>query len=162
MCSEDRPSLLFVHGAWLGAWTYENYLRYFESKGIPAAAIDLRGHGGLPQDDRFLTSGQREMAEDVVEACARLGEVVLVGHSAGAAVAAVAASRGASVGLVLLAPSPPAQLPGLERLSAEPEGAPVPPGPLAQIRLKFVPNHDDVAAQAFAARIEQPVVWKFC
>ncbi|WP_340110038.1 alpha/beta hydrolase [Pikeienuella sp. HZG-20] len=148
------PTILFVHGAWLGAWTFENFLGYFAERGVGCAAIDLRGHGGLAQDDVFLASGQREMAEDVVEACEAIGgDVVVAGHSAGAAVAAIAASRFPTVGLVLLAPSPPGQLPGLEPQAPVPDGRPFAPGSIEHVKRKFVPNFSHQEAVDFAGRL---------
>lgn len=153
--------ILFVHGAWLGSWIYANYVGYFARQGVPCATIDLRGHGGLEQNALFMRSGQSEMAQDVVEACAAIGgDVILAGHSAGAAIAALAASRYPSSGLILLAPSPPGQLPGLAALPAEPENALVLPGTVDRIQEKFVPNLDRGAAEAFAMRLvgESPVL----
>lgn len=37
--------LLFVHGAWHGAWCWENFLPYFAGHGYEAHALSLRGHG---------------------------------------------------------------------------------------------------------------------
>lgn len=145
----DRPVLLFVHGAYHGAWCYENYARYFSAVGLTCAAIDLRGHGGLPQNDLFVRSGQREMAEDVVEAVHTLGrEVVLVGHSAGGAVAAVAATQVSCVGLILLAPAPPAQLPGLVKLPEVDKAGPVAPPDKPITHRRFFPNHTRAASDA--------------
>lgn len=152
--SKRHPTILFVHGAWLGAWVFRNYEKYFSEFGVPIALIDLRGHGGLSQDELFLASGQQEMADDVVEACAVIDrEMIIAGHSAGAAVAAVAASRCSSKGLILLAPSPPAQLLGLLPCKAEIEGEAVRPGPLEKIRKKFVPNLSLEEAEVFASKL---------
>lgn len=152
-CCAD-PWLLFVHGAFHGAWCYENYLRFFSDAGVRVAAIDLRGHGGLPQDELFIRSGAREMAEDVIEACGRLhDEVILVGHSAGGLVAGLAASRFPTVGLILLAPSPPGQLPGLEPLPPEPEDAPVLPYDEAEVRRRWLPNHAGRDISDYLARL---------
>ncbi|HIC81784.1 MAG TPA: hypothetical protein EYP07_12600, partial [Kiloniellaceae bacterium] len=61
----EGPALLFVHGAHHGAWCFAAYLAFFDALGIPAAALDLRGHGGLPQDAAFCRQGVAAMAEDV-------------------------------------------------------------------------------------------------
>ena len=43
-----RPTpLLFVHGAWHGAWCWdEHFLDFFAAHGYAAHALSLRGHGG--------------------------------------------------------------------------------------------------------------------
>jgi len=37
--------LLFVHGAWHGAWCWQNFLPYFAGHGYETHALSLRGHG---------------------------------------------------------------------------------------------------------------------
>ena len=42
----DKPPLLFVHGAWHGAWCWDEYfLDFFADKGYRSVALSLRGHG---------------------------------------------------------------------------------------------------------------------
>ena len=148
--TDNGPSLLFVHGSWHGAWCFENYLNFFAATGIGAAALDLRGHGGLKQDDLFVASGQCEMADDVCEAVSALDRpVVVVGHSAGAAIAAQAATRTTLPGLVLLAPSPPAQIPGLKKLPEVPDGKPCPPPDFQTARRRFYPNSSEAEARTY-------------
>lgn len=145
----DRPVLVFVHGAYHGAWCYESYARYFSAAGLTCAAVDLRGHGQLPQDALFIRSGQREMAEDVVEAVHTLGrEVVLVGHSAGGAVVAAAAMQLRCAGMILLTPAPPGQLPGLSKLPEVDDSGPVPPPDKDTVHRRFFPNHSRAASDA--------------
>lgn len=137
------PALLFVHGGYHGAWCWMPLLRIVAERGVAAAAVDLRGHGGLPQGPQFVTEGVREMAADVVAAARALGgPVILVGHSVGALVAMAAAADLALAGLVLLAPSPPGQLAGLQPIDPYPEGAVVPPPPAEVARRKFLGGAD--------------------
>ena len=43
----NKPPILLVHGAWHGAWCWEDtYLDYFSEVGHETWAMDLRGHGG--------------------------------------------------------------------------------------------------------------------
>ena len=45
--SSNKPPILLVHGAWHGAWCWEEtYLDYFADAGRETWAMDLRGHGG--------------------------------------------------------------------------------------------------------------------
>ncbi len=141
----NRPVLLFVHGAHHGAWCFAAYLAFFDALGIPAAALDLRGHGGLPQDAAFCRQGVAEMAGDVAAACALLGpRVVPVGHSAGALITAFAAMRQPVAGLGLLAPSPPGNLPQAARVDAVFDGSPLPVPPLAAAQARYL---DETAAR---------------
>ena len=48
-----RP-LLFVHGAFAGAWCWaEHFLPYFAKQGFRACALSLSGHGGSPGRERL-------------------------------------------------------------------------------------------------------------
>jgi pimeloyl-ACP methyl ester carboxylesterase len=80
-----RPHpLLFVHGAWHGAWCWEErLLPFFADAGYEAYALDLRGHGDDPQPVR---RGMRiaDYAADLDAAVRSLDRApVLVGHSMG-------------------------------------------------------------------------------
>ena len=42
-----RTPVLFVHGAYTGAWCWaEHFLDWFAAAGHPAHAVSLSGHGG--------------------------------------------------------------------------------------------------------------------
>ena len=44
--AEEKTPVLFVHGAWHGAWCGdEHFLDFFADKGYRAVALSLRGHG---------------------------------------------------------------------------------------------------------------------
>ena len=78
---------------------------------------------------------------------------IVVGHSAGGAIAALAASRMMLPGLVLLAPSPPAQVPGLTKLPEVPDGKPCPPPDFETARRRFYPNFSESEARRFYAML---------
>jgi len=84
----SKPPLLFVHGAYVGAWCWEeHFLDWFAQQGYDAHAVSLRGHGKSPGRDRLDDFGLAEYAEDVARAVAGLPRPpVLVGHSMGALV----------------------------------------------------------------------------
>lgn len=105
-----RPPLLFVHGAFCGAWIWqEHFLPYFAERGWEAAAVSLRGHGGSGRRDDLDHYGLRHFLDDVGEAMRRLKRpAVLIGHSMGGMVvqkAMDAAPPGApaAAGVVLMA-----------------------------------------------------------
>jgi non-heme chloroperoxidase len=84
----SKPPILFVHGAYVGAWCWEeHFLDWFAQHGYDAHAVSLRGHGKSVGRDRLDDFGLAEYAEDVAHAAAELPRPpVLVGHSMGALV----------------------------------------------------------------------------
>ncbi|MFZ5557109.1 MAG: alpha/beta hydrolase [Pseudomonadota bacterium] len=113
--------LLFVHGAFAGAWCWEDhFLPYFAGHGHPAYAVSLRGHGGSEGAERLAFSGLDDFADDVCAAAARLPAApLLVGHSMGGKVVERCLGRIAARGAVLMASVPPYGLgPSIWRLAA--------------------------------------------
>ena len=100
--------LLFVHGAWHGAWCWERFfLDYFAAQGFSAHALDLRDHGPGPAHRR---RGNRiaHYVADVAAAVDTLGgSAVLIGHSMGGFVLQKYLERYRAPGVVLLASVPP-------------------------------------------------------
>jgi len=108
-----KPALLFVHGAYVGAWCWDvHFLRYLAGCGFPSYALSLRGHGASGCDREFSMLGIDDYVDDVERIVAILGEVpVLIGHSMGGLVVArllgrSAASDSCALGAVLMAPVP--------------------------------------------------------
>ena len=77
--------LLFVHGAWHGAWCWAEYfLPYFAEHGYTSHAIDLRGHGKSEGANRLCWTGISHYVSDVGQIVDQLDEApVLIGHSMG-------------------------------------------------------------------------------
>jgi pimeloyl-ACP methyl ester carboxylesterase len=105
-----KPPLLLVHGVLTGSWLWTEFAAYLAERGWEAHAMNLRGH---------FTSAPAELedvrmadyADDVATAMRQLGRpAVLVTWGIGALAALLYAERNPSrvLGLVLLAPSPPA------------------------------------------------------
>lgn len=146
--TKERPALVFVHGSMHGAWCYSHWLKAAHEAGIAATAVDVRGHGGLPNEDLF-TAGFNEYGDDVAVIAQTFDHPpVLLGHSMGGLMVGVAATRAPVSGLVLLTPSPPANLPGAEAVTPVDETRPVPPANEKTVREKFLPNHEgqDISA----------------
>lgn len=84
-----RSPILFVHGAWHGAWCWnEFFMPYFAQHGWTTFAFSYRGHGASDGRDRLL----RNLAHHYVEDLAQTVETVerqtgrrpfLVAHSLG-------------------------------------------------------------------------------
>ena len=103
------PPLLFVHGAYTGAWCWdEHFLPWFARHGYDAHAVSLRGHGGSPVPGSLDLASVDDYVADVLEAAGRLGAPpVRIGHSMGAIVVQRAARRARASAMALLAPVPP-------------------------------------------------------
>lgn len=104
-----RTPLLFVHGAYVGAWCWdEHFLDWFAGQGYPAYAVSLRGHGQTGGRDRLNDFGLADYAEDVAEVAAGLPAApILIGHSMGALVVQKYLERApATPAMVLACPVP--------------------------------------------------------
>lgn len=150
----QTPRLLFVHGGFHGAWCWSPWLEHFAAHNIPAAAIDLTGHGGLQQPADFITLSLVDMARDVSAAARALGgDMILAGHSLGALTVMAAAAEVKPVGMILLAPAPPANVADVRLLPPFPTENPVAPPPPERARKWFFAGRDEVDAAAYAARL---------
>jgi pimeloyl-ACP methyl ester carboxylesterase len=100
---EGRPPVLFVPGFGHGAWAFaENWLEHTASRGFPAYAMSLRGHGASTSAPRPTL---RAYAHDVVQVATGLPRrAVLVGHGASGLVVANALARYPARAGVLVAP----------------------------------------------------------
>ena len=83
--SQHTTPLLFVHGAWHGAWCWENFLPYFAEHGYEAHALSLRGHGNSEGREGIRWySAARDYVEDVTKVVGGLkAPPILIGHSMG-------------------------------------------------------------------------------
>ncbi|MFO7959495.1 MAG: alpha/beta fold hydrolase [Nitriliruptoraceae bacterium] len=105
-----RPPLLFVHGAWHGAWAWqEHWLPAAAAAGWHGVAVSLRGHGTSERPTHFDRTTLRHYEHDVLQAITTLpAPPVLIGHSMGGVVVqrVLERYRAAPAG-VLLASLPP-------------------------------------------------------
>ena len=106
---EGSAPLLFIHGAFAGAWCWsESFLGFFGRQGRHAAAVSLRGHGGSEGHDALRRASLDDLADDVARAMASFGEPpVVVAHSLGGYLAQLLIRRADMRGLVLLGSLPP-------------------------------------------------------
>jgi len=105
-----KTPLLFVHGAWLGAWCWDvHFLDYFASRGYPAHAVSLRGHGTSEGRERLRWHRISDYVEDVAQAAQRLScPPIVIGHSMGGLIVQKYLEKHPAPAAVLLASVPPA------------------------------------------------------
>ena len=103
-----KPPLLLVHGALAGSWIWSSFAGYFAERGWEAHALNFRGHYTSDIADLADVS-MRDYADDIGVAIRQLGRPpVLIGWGIGALASMLYAEHNRVLGLVLLAPSPPA------------------------------------------------------
>jgi pimeloyl-ACP methyl ester carboxylesterase len=80
-----NPPILFIHGAFSGAWCWQEYfLPYFAQQGYPAYAISLRGHGNSQGNTWLGFASIADYVADVLEVSRQWDKTpILVGHSMG-------------------------------------------------------------------------------
>lgn len=103
------PPLLFVHGAWHGAWCWdEHFLPYFAAQGFAAHALSLRGHGASPGAPHVRGLHIGQYVADLAAVAATLpAPPVVIGHSMGGLVVQKYLERHPAPAAVLLASVPP-------------------------------------------------------
>jgi len=104
----SAPPLLFVHGAWHGAWCWaKHFMPHFAGLGYACHALSLRAHGASPGGLRW--SSLAGYVADVAEIASTLPATpILIGHSMGGAVVQKYLETHQAPGAVLLASMPPA------------------------------------------------------
>jgi pimeloyl-ACP methyl ester carboxylesterase len=139
-----KPPLLLVHGALTGSWLWASFAAYFAERGWEAHAMNLRGHFTSDLAD-LETTRMHDYADDIATAVRQLGRPpVILGWGIGALAAMLYAAEQRVLGLVLLAPSPPA--------------AALPRRPLAH-ELRMVPDVYDARWWGWIAPVERLRSW---
>jgi pimeloyl-ACP methyl ester carboxylesterase len=104
----DKTPVLFVHGAWHGAWCWdEHFLDFFAAKGYRSVAVSLRGHGKSPTPKPMQFCSMADLVDDVDSVAKSLPRPpVVVGHSMGGFVAQKYLESHDAPAAVLLASAP--------------------------------------------------------
>ncbi|MFV8836011.1 alpha/beta hydrolase [Aquisalimonas sp. APHAB1-3] len=90
---EHGPRILFVHGSSGGSWYWHPFMGYFAERGYQCDALNLRGHGPNPTLPDLGRISLQDYVDEVRGVIDELGEVILVGHSMGGAIAQVLAQE---------------------------------------------------------------------
>ncbi len=99
--------LLLLHGAWHGAWCWQNAMRDFARRGFEVHAISLRGHGHSSRVRGFNFCSLADYVADLQTALEGLERPpIVVGHSLGGYVLQRLLMQQTLPGAVLLASIP--------------------------------------------------------
>ncbi len=81
----SKPPLLFVHGAYVAAWCWDEFfLSYFADKGHDVYAVSLRGHGKSQGHSQSALASLNDYIADLRHAVSVVdGDPVIIGHSMG-------------------------------------------------------------------------------
>jgi pimeloyl-ACP methyl ester carboxylesterase len=101
--------LLFLHGAFSGAWCWsERFVSPFAAAGFATAAVSLRGHGRSGGRNQLSRASIEDFLSDVTCAVAAMRALpVVVAHSFGGYLAQLLLGRLAMRALVLISTLPP-------------------------------------------------------
>lgn len=101
--------LLFVHGAWHGAWCWDvHFLDYFAQHGFAAHALSLRAHGASEGRERLRWTRIKDYVADVASVVETMPvPPIVIGHSMGGFIVQKYLEQHQPRGAVLLASVPP-------------------------------------------------------
>ena len=101
------PPLLFIHGAWHGAWCWKPLMNYLSEEGFTSYAFDLPGHGKR-QSEGVIGLGIMDYVAEVKSVINELPltKPILIGHSMGGIIAQKFLEKNEARALVLVAPCP--------------------------------------------------------
>jgi pimeloyl-ACP methyl ester carboxylesterase len=102
-----HPPVLFVHGYFVDASIWTEWVRYFAARGTPSYAVNLRGRAGSRPGTDLGAATIDDFVEDAALVSRRVGARVVVGQSMGGLIAQKLAERGNVAGTVLITPAPP-------------------------------------------------------
>jgi pimeloyl-ACP methyl ester carboxylesterase len=116
-----RPTALFVHGMWGGGHQWADWQALFGEHGFGTLAPTLRHHDVDPAGAPPQALGPVSLLDYVADLEAEIDRLpekpLVIGHSMGALIAQILASRGKCRAAVFLTPAPPAGWPALVELA---------------------------------------------
>ena len=84
----QKIPLLFIHGAWHGAWCWHNFLDFFSENGFDCYAPSLWGHGNSDNPKNLKTTRLDDYIDNIKNVIDSIYEAsgkkpVIIGHSMG-------------------------------------------------------------------------------
>lgn len=105
-------TIVMIHGMWCRGIVWDNYREFFQDAGYRCLVPTLRYHDSALRetpDPRLASTGLRDYVSDLAEVVGGLDDPpTLMGHSMGALLARIVATRLPVKALVLLTPAPAA------------------------------------------------------
>ncbi len=103
-----RAPIVFVHGAFVGGWSFEQFREPFEAAGYETHAPNLPHHERGADMEALARAGVNDYSKAIIDYAHKLrAPPILVGHSLGGLVCQLVATKIPVRALVLLAPSAP-------------------------------------------------------
>src|SRR6476620_10422714 len=108
-----RPPIMFIHGAWLSARSWENFSEFFEARGYDFSAPEWPRKEGDVEELREVTDeieglGLTEIVDHYEEQIQGCDEPpILIGHSFGGLIVELLLDRGLGRAGVAMSPAPP-------------------------------------------------------
>ncbi len=104
-----KPPILLLHGAWLSAWCWRDWMTEFHAHGHTVIAPSYRAHGHSSQPAPLRWTRLSQYVEDAIGIASQLeSPPIVIAHSMGGAVAQRMIETVEAAALVLVASVPPA------------------------------------------------------
>jgi non-heme chloroperoxidase len=110
--ASGKPTVVFIHGLWLLASSWRNWVNFFEEAGFAAVALDWPGDPEtVAQAHANPTKMAKRSVKEVADRCQFViqkldTKPIIVGHSFGGLMAQILASRGLAKSAVAISPAP--------------------------------------------------------
>ena len=110
--ASGKPTVVFIHGLWLLASSWNNWGDFFEKAGFATVSLDWPGD---PETAAQANANPNAMAKtsvnDVADRCEFVIQKlkinpIIIGHSFGGLMAQILAARGVAKGVVAISPAP--------------------------------------------------------
>jgi non-heme chloroperoxidase len=107
--ARNSPALLFVHGAFCGAWCWQRYfMPWFAARGYDCWAVSLEGHGASSGRDCLSALRIEDYRRNLVATVDHIGAApIMIGHSMGGFIIQQYLAQASLPGAAFLASVPP-------------------------------------------------------
>ena len=100
-----KTPILFVHGAWHGAWCWKNFLDYFADSGFSCYALEFPCHGSRRNEPGLYKKSMTDYVREVEKRAEEIGNPAIIAHSMGGFVTMKYLERNKAPAAVLVAPA---------------------------------------------------------